>query len=79
MKVILSRAYEQVLSFARLRSALENATSESEREDIAVELRLLKQQSIPVSVLSAIGEVQARHPRLLPLLIAAIVLKIAFR
>ena len=79
MKFILSRSCEQVLSFVRLRSALENAISESEREDIAVELRILKQQSIPVGVLSAINDVQTRHPLLLPLFLAAIVLKIAFR
>ncbi len=79
MKAILSLAYDQVLSFIRLRSALENATSESEREDIAVDLRILKQQSIPVSVLSAIDDVQTRHPLLLPLILAAFVLKIAFR
>jgi len=79
MKANLSLAYDQVLSFVRLKSAYESATSDSEREDIAVELRILKEQSIPVSVLSAINEVQTRHPLLLPLILAAIVLKIAFR
>lgn len=79
MKAILSRAYDQVLSYVRLKSALEIATSESEREDIAVDLRILKQQSIPVSVLSAIADVQTRHPLLLPLILAAIALKFAFR
>lgn len=79
MKLLPIKNATLVLSkYFRLLVGLSDAKTESEREDLLVEIENLKSQSIVVSICSAFIDIHVRHPVVLPLLLVTLSLKIAF-
>ncbi len=74
----LKAASSNVIAYIGLKHRQTLATSDSEREDIAVEIQNLRAVSVPVSLINAVADIHDRQPILLPLICTVLALKLAF-
>lgn len=61
-----------------LQGRISQATSDDEREDLYVDLQILRNRSSAVSILCSIKDMHEAHPLLLPLLGVGLALKYLF-
>lgn len=74
----LKSASSDVITYIQLRHLQALAASDSEREDIAVEIQTLRSASVFVSLIGAVTDIHSKQPILLPLVVAVLALKLAF-
>lgn len=74
----LRSIFADIVVFIRLKHQQSVAATDSEREDIAVEIDSLRSSSVVVGLIGAITEIHAKQPILLPLVVAVLALKLAY-
>lgn len=75
---IASGVWADIQELISIHARLGQASSEDEREDILVDLQVLRGRSTAVSILCSIVDMHHAHPMLLPLLGAGLALRYLF-
>ena len=78
MNEIAAQAKMDLMTYIRLTDSIATAQSDSEREDLRVQLETLRIEKVTISVLCSLSDIQSRFPLLFPLLALSVGLKVVF-
>lgn len=78
MNEIAAQAKMDLMTYIRLTDSIATAQSDSEREDLRVQLETLRTEKCTISVLCSLSDIQSRFPLLFPLLTLSVGLKVVF-